>query len=190
MFSMAIVKTVETRGVGAMPPLRIIPAPELTIPAIAIASVYFVGASFAPLHSYPEKVMLLPEIQQQLIRSMGRTKPKLLVRSSGSTQADLIQTRSSEKGLTLLECLMAVTVMGLTISLVLPPLLIAAATRVQTRRAEQSLQIAQGEVDRIRNLVAINRHIIDALPSAVADSDIKAAIVQGQILSELRRSYP
>lgn len=75
---------------------------------------------------------------------------------------------STEKGLTLLECLIAVSVMGLTIGLVLPPLFIATASRVQTRRAEQALQIAQGEVDRIRTLVALDRHISSSLPQAAA----------------------
>lgn len=75
---------------------------------------------------------------------------------------------STEKGLTLLECLIAVSVMGLTIGLVLPPLFIATASRVQTRRAEQAFQIAQGEVDRIRTLVALDRHISSSLPQAAA----------------------
>lgn len=75
---------------------------------------------------------------------------------------------STEKGLTLLECLIAVSVMGLTIGLVLPPLFIATASRVQTRRAEQAFQIAQGEVDRIRTLVALDRHVSSSLPQAAA----------------------
>lgn len=132
--------------------------------------------------------MLLPEIQQQLARAMGCTKPKLGMRSSSSTQADFTQTSSTEKGLTLLECLMAVTVMGLTISLVLPPLLIAAATRVQTRRAEQSLQLAQGEVDRIRNLVAINRHNLSSLPEKISGSSIESAAAPTQVSSEIKTS--
>lgn len=74
---------------------------------------------------------------------------------------------SGEQGLTLLECLMAVAVMGLTIGLVLPPLFIATATRVQTRRAEQALQLAQGEVDRIRNLVALQQHTPGNLPAVI-----------------------
>ncbi|MBW4515287.1 MAG: type II secretion system GspH family protein [Timaviella obliquedivisa GSE-PSE-MK23-08B] len=62
--------------------------------------------------------------------------------------------KSSEQGLTLLECLMAVMVIGLTMAMITPPLVIAAATRVQNRQAEQAMQIAQGEVDRVRATLA------------------------------------
>lgn len=79
------------------------------------------------------------------------------------------KSRNSEQGLTLIECLMAVAVMGLTVGLVLPPLFIASATRVQTRRAEQALQVAQGEVDRIRILVTRGDHFPADLPG-LADS--------------------
>lgn len=99
-----------------------------------------------------------------------------------------IRSVPTEKGLTLLECLMAVTVMGLTISLVLPPLLIAAATRVQTRRAEQALQLAQGEVDRVRNLVALNTHISDALPAVGNNSTIDSVSVPTQASSQVKTS--
>lgn len=49
---------------------------------------------------------------------------------------------------------MAVMVMGLTMAMITPPLVIAAATRVQNRQAEQAMQIAQGEVDRVRAALA------------------------------------
>ncbi len=49
---------------------------------------------------------------------------------------------------------MAVVVMGLTMAMITPPLVIAAATRVQNRQAEQAMQIAQGEVDRVRAMLA------------------------------------
>ena len=49
---------------------------------------------------------------------------------------------------------MAVVVIGLTMAMITPPLVIAAATRVQNRQAEQAMQIAQGEVDRVRSTLA------------------------------------
>lgn len=49
---------------------------------------------------------------------------------------------------------MAVVVIGLTMAMITPPLVIAAATRVQNRQAEQAMQIAQGEVDRVRATLA------------------------------------
>jgi type II secretory pathway pseudopilin PulG len=86
--------------------------------------------------------------------------------------------KSSEQGLSILECLIAVAVLGLTVGLVLPPLVIASATRVQTRRAEQALQLAQGEIDRIRVLVERNRHTPDRLP-AVAPAGVSLEAVPG-----------
>jgi prepilin-type N-terminal cleavage/methylation domain-containing protein len=78
------------------------------------------------------------------------------------------QPKASEQGVTLLECLMAIVVIGLTIAMIAPPLVIAAATRVQNRRAEQALQIAQGEVDRVRALVARDEHLPARLPATDA----------------------
>jgi type II secretory pathway pseudopilin PulG len=75
------------------------------------------------------------------------------------------QPRDSEQGATLLECLMAIVIIGLTVAMIAPPLVIAAATRVQNRRAEQALQLAQGEVDRVRALVARNDHLPAVLPA-------------------------
>ncbi|MBI4779852.1 MAG: prepilin-type N-terminal cleavage/methylation domain-containing protein [Oscillatoriophycideae cyanobacterium NC_groundwater_1537_Pr4_S-0.65um_50_18] len=71
-----------------------------------------------------------------------------------------------DQGLTLIECLVAVFVIGLTVTLITPPLFIAAATRAQNRRAEQALQIAQGEVDRFRVMVSRSSHIVANLPQA------------------------
>ncbi|MBW4661499.1 MAG: type II secretion system GspH family protein [Drouetiella hepatica Uher 2000/2452] len=76
-------------------------------------------------------------------------------------------TASKEQGLTLIECLVAVFVIGLTVTLITPPLFIAAATRAQNRRAEQALQIAQGEVDRIRTMVARGNHTNADLPKEI-----------------------
>ena len=59
----------------------------------------------------------------------------------------------TEQGLSLIECLMSIVVIALTGAMMLPPLFVATANRVQNRRAEQALQLAQGEVDRVRALV-------------------------------------
>jgi type II secretory pathway pseudopilin PulG len=92
----------------------------------------------------------------------------VLAKSQGRT------SNASEQGLTLLECLMAVVVIGLTVTMITPPLVISAATRVQNRRAEQAMQIAQGEVDRIRALVARDEHIPARLPAIVANGNLQA----------------
>lgn len=77
-------------------------------------------------------------------------------------------TQSTEAGLSLVECLVAIAVIAITASVILPPLFISAATRVQNRRAEQALQVAQGEVDRVRTLVMRGEHTPANLPSVVA----------------------
>jgi prepilin-type N-terminal cleavage/methylation domain-containing protein len=78
----------------------------------------------------------------------------------------MTQASTTEQGLSLLECMMAIVVIGLTAAMITPPLFLAAATRVQNRRAEQSFQLAQGEVDRIQVLVALGQHTPDRLPFA------------------------
>ena len=75
---------------------------------------------------------------------------------------------SSAQGLTLIECIVAIAVIALTGVLITPPLFLAAATRVQNRRSEQALQIAQGEIDRIRTLVEQGEHENARIPQSVA----------------------
>ncbi len=58
--------------------------------------------------------------------------------------------RSREKGLTLIECLVAIAVIASTIGVIAPVTILAVATRVQNQRAEQAIHIAQSEIDRVR----------------------------------------
>ena len=55
-----------------------------------------------------------------------------------------------EKGLTLIECLVAIAVIASTIGVIAPVTILAVATRVQNQRAEQAIHIAQSEIDRVR----------------------------------------
>jgi len=57
---------------------------------------------------------------------------------------------SSEKGLTLVECLAAIVIFGLSITAITSPIMLAMATRVRAYRVQQAMQIAQGEIDRVR----------------------------------------
>ena len=80
--------------------------------------------------------------------------------------------QNAQQGLTIMECLVAVMLIGITIAMVTPPLLIATASRVQTRRGEQAQQVAQDEVDRINTLVQRGLHRGDSLPAvAIAESN-------------------
>ena len=57
------------------------------------------------------------------------------------------------KGFTLIESLMGILVITVVIVVITPPIVLSAATRVQNRRAEQAMQLAQAETDRIRVIV-------------------------------------
>ncbi len=77
----------------------------------------------------------------------------------------LFEKRQTDSGLTLMECVVAIAIVALTGALITPPLFLAAATRVQNRRSEQALQLAQGEIDRVRTRVEQGSHVTDILPS-------------------------
>jgi type II secretory pathway pseudopilin PulG len=59
----------------------------------------------------------------------------------------------SEQGLTLIEAIVGILIIAIVLAASTPPLLYAAATRIQNRRAEQAIQIAQRELDRVRLLM-------------------------------------
>jgi type II secretory pathway pseudopilin PulG len=77
--------------------------------------------------------------------------------------------RSANQGLTIMECLVAILLIGLTTAMITPPLIVATATRVQNRRAEQALQLAQDEVDRVLTLVQQGQHKGSVLPDPVGN---------------------
>ena len=67
---------------------------------------------------------------------------------------ELLKMMSSQRqrssGFTLIESLVAMVVIAVTIVAITPPIFWATGTRVQNRRAEQALALAQGEIDRVR----------------------------------------
>ncbi|MBF2025233.1 MAG: hypothetical protein IGS48_00495 [Oscillatoriales cyanobacterium C42_A2020_001] len=71
---------------------------------------------------------------------------------------------SSEAGLSLIECLVAILVIAVTVLTITPPILLATASRIQSRRADQANQIAQAEVDRIRGIVERGTYAVAELP--------------------------
>ncbi|MGD1953502.1 MAG: hypothetical protein ACFB14_28235 [Leptolyngbyaceae cyanobacterium] len=78
------------------------------------------------------------------------------IRQSGLSQikrSRVFPTFGSDAGLTLIEGLVAVAVIGISIAVMSPMVVLAVATRVQNQRAEQAFQIAQAEVDRIKLIV-------------------------------------
>jgi prepilin-type N-terminal cleavage/methylation domain-containing protein len=83
------------------------------------------------------------------------------------------QKRTTRSGFTLIESLVAIIILSLTVVSVFPPIFWATATRVQNRRAEQALQLAQGEIDRVR--VAVERKAVTPtqLPQVINPALIK-----------------
>ncbi|KAM3098547.1 hypothetical protein ACKFKG_05830 [Phormidesmis sp. 146-35] len=76
--------------------------------------------------------------------------------------------RHSDRGLTLIEGLVAIIVITVTLVSILPPIFWATGTRVQNRKAEQASQLAQGEVDRVRTFVERGGYTLAQLPPATA----------------------
>lgn len=58
--------------------------------------------------------------------------------------------RTSEAGLTLIECLVAIAVMAITVAAIAPMVVFSVATRVQNQKTAQALLMAQGEIDKVR----------------------------------------
>lgn len=85
-----------------------------------------------------------------------------------------------DSGLTLLESLVAIVIVAITLATITPPIFLATATRIQSRRAEQANQIAQGEVDRIRTLVERQDYTLNTIPTA-AGTDIQAVAAPGGV---------
>lgn len=71
-------------------------------------------------------------------------------------------------GLTLIEGLVAIIVIAITVSAITPPIFVATATRIQTRRSEQAREIAQGEVDRVRTMMERGGATANDMPTATA----------------------
>jgi len=103
---------------------------------------------------------------------------RYLYRAGGGSPAQ------GQQGFTLIECLVAIVMVGLVGSSIAPALVISVATRVQSQKAEQALELAQSEIDRVRLLVERSEANIANLPpeapvSAGANPDSRVAEVAG-----------
>ncbi len=93
---------------------------------------------------------------------------------------------TAEQGVTLLECLVAISVIAITGAMITPPLFLAAATRVQNQRSEQAQQIAQAEIDRIRVLVEQGRHRRIDIPFPIGSNNIANFAAPSAIAGRLK----
>lgn len=82
-------------------------------------------------------------------------------------------TRQTERGLTLMEALVAILMVSAVMVAITPPIFLAVATRVQNRRAEQAIQLAYGEIDQVRVLIeqGITSDNLNQLPASAGGND-------------------
>lgn len=94
----------------------------------------------------------------------------------------------SERGLTLMEALVAILMVSAVMVAISPPIFLAVATRVQNRRAEQAVQLAHGEIDQIRVLVegGITRDNKNQLPADAGNTDPTKVPPPGRAYSKLQ----
>ena len=92
--------------------------------------------------------------------------PAFLLRLLSAIPRSQPANPTSEKGLTLIECLVAIVIISITVVAITPPIFVATASRIQSRRAEQANQIAQSEIDRIRAIVEQGSYTAVQLPAS------------------------
>lgn len=93
----------------------------------------------------------------------------------GLTQKMAASSRHPDRGLTLIEGLIAIVIVSITLVSITPPIFWATGTRIQNRRAEQALQLAQGEIDRVRTIVDQGKATIASLPADAGVTNIRSA---------------
>ncbi|MFB2881916.1 prepilin-type N-terminal cleavage/methylation domain-containing protein [Floridanema aerugineum] len=67
--------------------------------------------------------------------------------------ANLPTKNTPSRGFSLLECLVGIVIIAIVVTAFTPPIFLTVASRIQNRRAEQALQLAQGEIDKVRRTV-------------------------------------
>jgi prepilin-type N-terminal cleavage/methylation domain-containing protein len=93
-----------------------------------------------------------------MLQKTRSSKQHLKLQNLSFWLAKLAKPKVSDRGYTLMESLVAIVMVASVIAAITPPLFLSAATRVRNRRAEQAMQLAQAEVDKIRRLVESGRY--------------------------------
>ncbi len=83
------------------------------------------------------------------------------------------RTSSTEDGVTLLECIMAMLIIVVVVTMITPPIFLSVATRVQNQRMEQAMQLAQSELDRVQLIVERGDYTTANLPAVSSAADIR-----------------
>ncbi len=98
-------------------------------------------------------------------------------------------SQRSEAGLTLIECIVAIVIVSVVGVAITPPLFLATAARVQTNRAEQAVQISQGEVDKVRVLVEQGAYTSAELPGPGAAEVTQTGAPDAVLTTALSSTY-
>ncbi len=92
-----------------------------------------------------------------------------------------VPLRQSQRGLTLVECIVAILVVNVAVAALAAPLMLVAATRVQNDRIAQASALALAETDRMR---ALMEQGVDVTPSVIPPaSSVEASLGQPELLS-------
>lgn len=83
---------------------------------------------------------------------------------------------NTSAGFTLIESLVAMVVISITLVAITPPIFWATGTRVQNRRAEQALALAQGEIDRVRAQIERGISVDSTNPADVATNYLPQSV--------------
>jgi type II secretory pathway pseudopilin PulG len=99
-----------------------------------------------------------------MYRQMKKTIGQIVQPMIGQRIKQKIRDKTQEAGLTIIESIMAILVLTVVLVAITPPLALIVATRVQNRRAEQAMHLAQSEVDHVRVLVELGDYTTEDLP--------------------------
>jgi len=82
----------------------------------------------------------------------------------------ILGQKNSNSGMSLMEALVAMVLISVMVVVTTPPLLLAMATRIQTRRTETAVTLAQKELERIRLIVDTGTYTNGMLPPQARNS--------------------
>jgi len=118
--------------------------------------------------------------------NVPRSRPQL---NQPDSKQDLLQAdaqlRNNQAGLTLIECLVAIVMVALMGAIIAPAMVVSVATRVQSQRAAQALDIAQSEIDRVRILVERGEDYTNDLPPEITGVTFNNADDEKELASVL-----
>ena len=98
------------------------------------------------------------------------------------------RAKFSEQGLTIMESLVAIVMIAAVSVSLTPPIFLTVATRVQNRRAEQAMNLAHGEIDRVRVLMeqGVTQNNVEQLPGLDGSESLENVPAPSSIHGDLQ----